>query len=392
MKTRILFGLILILIFIAFLSRSTLAQDFPRICLEDPANLMPNCKFDNGLDGWQPFTESGGANISYLQGGGECHAPQCPAAHIIVENNFVGGIFQQVPVAAGNTYYTNINWFVFDSLVNDASINNAVGGGIGRRIGIDPFGGTDSTSPNVVWSTDNWRSDCKTCQVEFVSATAQADVITVFIRIDDTWRQRAAEKGFGVPLSKDQFWLDEVGLKQISGDAAPAMANPTEPPPTNTPEPAQPTATPLPPTDTPAPEIEPTTEITPTQTALAPTEPLSPVSTPVEEAATIAPPPTLTPTMTRTPTPTPTPRPVPPATPTRQPTMAPAAASFMPGGVAGIAGTTICAGGVMVIIMAVAAAGLVWLYRLGWGNASSNAANKEDFEDDDALDGEIIEN
>ena len=94
---------------------------------------MPNCKFDNGLDGWQPFTETGTAAISYLQGGGECHAPQCPAAYIVTESYFVGGIYQQVPVVAGNTYYANINWLVFDSLVNDASINNAVGGGICGR-------------------------------------------------------------------------------------------------------------------------------------------------------------------------------------------------------------------------------------------------------------------
>jgi len=272
-----------------------LAQDFPRICLEDPANLMTNCKFDNGLEGWQPFTESGGANISYLQGGGECHAPQCPAAYIVVDSHFVGGIYQQVPVAAGNTYYTNINWLVFDSLVNDASINNAVGGGIGRRLGIDPFGGTDPGSSNVIWGPDNWRSDCKTCEVEYATATAQADTITVFVRIDDTWRQRAAEKGFEVPPSKDQFWLDEVGLKQIAGDAASAI-QPAEVLPTDTPT-AEPTPTDTPgevaPTDTPESKATPTETLPEIEPASEDIQPISPVSTPTEpaEAAIVAAPP-----------------------------------------------------------------------------------------------------
>jgi len=395
LNTKTVIILILLLATLV-LPPTALAQDFPRVCLEDPANLMPNCKFDNGLEGWQPFTESGSAGISYLQGGGECHAPQCPAAYIVVESNFVGGIFQQVPAAAGNTYYTNINWLVFDSLVNDASINDAVGGGIGRRIGIDPFGGTDPTSSDVVWSIDNWRSDCKTCQVEFVAATAQADTITVFVRIDDTWRQRAAEKGFEVPTSKDQFWLDEVGLKQIAGDAVPAVqAAEVQPTDTPTDEPA-PTDTPVSEaTPTATPESKSTPTETPTSAASTPeeTQPVSPISTPTEpaEAVAIAPPPTLTPTLTRTPTLTLTPRPTREATSTRRPTVEPSAASMIPGGFLGIAGTTFCAGGLLLVIMAVAVAGLVWLYRLGWGKADDDPYDDDFEEDDDSVVVEIID-
>jgi len=389
LNTRIVFILTLLLAALA-LPPTGLAQDFPRICLEDPANLMPNCKFDNGKDGWKEFTEAGSANFEVLPGGGECHAPQCPAGYIVVENTFVGGIYQQVPAAAGNTYYANINWLVFDSLVNDASINNAVGGGIGRRVGIDPFGGTDSGSSNVIWGPENWRSDCKTCQVEYATATAQADTITVFIRLDDTWRQRAAEKGFQVPPSKDQFWLDEVGVKQISGDAVPAVQI-AEVSPTDTP-----TNEPLP-TDTPVSEAAPTDtpESTATPTASPPTaetQPVSPISTPTEpaEAAVVAAPPTLTPTMTRTPTLTPTPRPTREPTSTRRPTVEPSAASAIPGGLWGIAGTTLCAGGLILIIMTVAIAGLIWLYRLGWSKTDDDLFD-DDFEDDDSIVVEIVE-
>lgn len=343
---------------------------------------MPNCKFDNGLDGWHTFTEDGAANFSVLPGGGECHAPQCPAAYIVTENYFVGGIYQQVPVVAGNTYYANINWLVFDSLVNDASVNSVLGG-IGRRVGIDPFGGADPRSSNVIWGPHNWRSDCKTCEAEYAATTAQADTITVFVRIEDTWRLRAAEKGIALPPGKDQFWLDEVGLKLITGEAAPVapVANPTESPPADTPvNEATPTNTPA---NTPT--------STPTKTAPTETQPVSPLSTPTEPAKTIAAPPTLTPTTTRTPTLTPTPRPSPQPTSTRRPTPEPAMASVIPGGLLGVAGTTLCAGGLILVIMTISVAGLIWLYRLGWGKTDSSAAGNDDFDEDNDSVVEIVE-
>ncbi len=350
------------------LSPGSAAQDFPDVC-QQPENILRNCNFDNGLDSWTPFLETGAANISVLQGGGECHAPLCPAAYIVTEDHFIGGIYQRVPVTKGANYYANIVWLVFDALVNDKSINDAVGGGIGRRIGIDPTGGTDSKSPNVVWSEDNWRNDCKICNVEHVTVTAQADAITVFLRLDDTWRLRAAERGFGVPPSKDQFWIDDIGLKQV-GDAPAAAqqsevpaSSPTPEPPANTPEP--PADTPVPPADTPASPAD-TATPAPTET---PTAPPTPTPSPTLDATatnTPPPPPTLTPTRTASPTATLPPR----ATRTPRPTRATGSAasdeldtSF----VLGAAGTTICVGGIGLIGLAVVIAGLVWLYRLGWG-------------------------
>ncbi len=123
MKTRLPLALILWLIIIIFQLPAAWAQDFPDVC-QQPENILANCNFDNGLDRWQTFTEEGNAHISVLQGGGECHAPLCPAVHIVTEDRFVGGLYQQVAVAAGNTYYANIVWLVFDSLTNDTAIYN----------------------------------------------------------------------------------------------------------------------------------------------------------------------------------------------------------------------------------------------------------------------------
>ncbi len=270
------------------------AQDFPDVCLQ-PENVLPNCTFDAGLQGWQPFTELGAADFSVLQGGGECHAPLCPAAYIVVEDHFIGGIYQQVSVTPGTNYYANIVWLVFDSLANDAAINSATGG-IGRRIGVDPLGGTDSGSPNVVWAPDNWRNDCKICNIEQVTVTAQAETITVFLRLDDTWKLRAREKGYPIPPSRDKFWIDDMGLKPVSGDAILTEALPTD-----TPVPP-PTDTPPPPTDTPPPaELEVTeeseaTEVVQVDTSDSETEPTEATTEPTQTP--LPAPPTLTPTNT----------------------------------------------------------------------------------------------
>ncbi|MDM8529793.1 hypothetical protein QUF63_01380 [Anaerolineales bacterium HSG25] len=223
------------------------ADSPPEIC-RGGENILPNCNFSAGLQGWVPYFEEGGADVTVLQGGGECHAPDCPAAYLVTTDYFVGGIYQQVSVAPGNTYQANVVWLVLDSLSNDSGIRAQVGP-IGRKLGIDPTGGTDPRSPNVIWGPENERRDCKICDGQEVTATAQADVITLFVRIDDRWKLRAKEKGFDLPPSKDQFWIDDVGMRQVSGDNVP------QPAPTDTPEPAPvPTDTPEPaPTDTPEP-------------------------------------------------------------------------------------------------------------------------------------------
>jgi hypothetical protein len=357
------------------------AQDFPDVC-QQPENILRNCNFDNGLDHWQTFTEAGGAQISTLQGGGECHAPLCPAAYIVTDNHFVGGLYQQVPAVKGNSYYANIVWLVFDSLVNDQGAHQATGG-IGRRIGLDPFGGSDSRSPNIVWSPDNWRNDCKICNIEQVTVTAQADTITLFLRIDDTWKLRAAEKGFPVPPNKDQFWIDDIGLKQVGGQAlavqapveTPTLPPPSTdtppPPPTSPPEPELPTNTPSPPTETPTLEAEPTDEVN--QAAIV-AEIVSPPTTPTSaypNVPAIAPPPTLTPTPIPSPTPTFTRRPRHTPTPSWQGTgnTSPESGSPELPTMMGAVGVTACIGGAVLLVVGAVMAGLVWLYRLGWADA-----------------------
>lgn len=392
LKARLLLLLILLSITMVLLpSLIPAAQDSPPDVCQSGENLLPNCNFDGGTSGWTPFTEEGSAQFSVLQGGGGCHAPLCPAGYIVTESHFVGGIYQQVPAGKGNTYFANIVWLAFDSFANDNSVNS-VAGGISRRMGIDPFGGTDPGSSNVIWGPENWRNDCKICANQEVTAQAQADTITVFLRIDDRWRLRAAEKGFSVPASKDQFWLDDIGLKLVEGSAAPP-SSPTPPPPTDTPVPEPPTATPVPATEEPQEEIitslaDASTEIAQAEPSLE-AEPVSPVATPIPVNI-IAPPPTLTPSATPPPTATPEERERPRPTPARprRPTPMPEV-SLLSAGMWGIAGTTICFGGGFLVLMGGVLAGLVWLYRLGWGKVDDD---DDDSDEDEEIVVEIVDN
>lgn len=250
-----------VLILITAVSGATAQEYKPDPCA-DPNNLTRNCRFDSFAGGgvperWTRFDEVG--NPAFDQSG-DSFAP--PSLRIWSDGvPFTSGIYQQVPnVTPGRAYVADIGWA-------PAQINQKKQEGIERMLGIDPLGGNDPTSPNVVWgpvySGKSRQPDLQ------VSAVAQNTTITVFVRVR-------------VPQThgKDEVFLDQVGLKP----------DPNQPPPTNTPIP--PTDTPIPPTNTPAPPTD--TPIPPTDTPVPPTDTPLPTETPTLE-------PTATPTHTPTP-------------------------------------------------------------------------------------------
>jgi hypothetical protein len=273
---------------------------------------------------------------------------------------FVAGLYQQVPATPGTTYWANVTWLVYEPA---GKMDNTVG----RRVGIDPTGGTDPTSPAVVWSQDLWHTfqSCafKICPELQVSAVAQNSTITVFVRIEDTWKNRRSEFP-SVPDTffqmEEQFWIDDVGLIPTN-----AVPTPTPEPPTPTPIP--PTATPVPPSPTP---VVPTDmPVPPAETPTPTVQPLEASST--EATATIAQadtptpvPPTATPTPTFTPSPTSTPLPPTPTlvpSPTRTATPAP----LLPDAIGLLGGGALCLGGAGLVVILAVGAFLFWLYRLG---------------------------
>jgi len=258
-----------------FLQASPAGADSP---CDDPDNLTFNCDFDNfvptpaGLvpEGWWPFVLMGHPAFDNM-----CDSPRCPALRIWSDGeHFTAGIYQQVPnVQPGVAYLARLGWAVFASPSDGPNIE--------RKVGIDPYGGTDPTSPNIVWSPSVWEKKRVSPELQ-VSAVAQNTVITVFV-----WVHNPITHG------ADQVFLDAVSL----------VVDPNQPPPTPTPSPT-PTALPtFTATPMPSPTFTPTFTPTPSPTA---------TSTPT---VTFTPTPTSSPTATFTPSPSPTPTVTPSPTP-----------------------------------------------------------------------------
>jgi len=279
------------LLLLVALPRNAHAQEDP--C--GPGNLIWNCRFDSFTGspptqvpaGWSPFVVSG--SLTFVQDTDTFFGP--PSLRMWSNGGtFTAGILTQVgDVQPGATYVASWGW----GGPNDPDT-------FGRKLGIDPTGGTDPLSPNVIWgplhygpgrflnypgpySPDNPNVS--------VAAVAQAPTITVFV-----WVEHPRSTG------DNMIFIDQVGLR-LDPNAPPAA------PPTAVPA----TATPVP---TAAPVV----------VAAAPTATPSPTATPTDlPTATPSPTPTDTPTPTATPTDTPSPTatPSPTLTPTASPTLAP---------------------------------------------------------------------
>lgn len=264
----------------------------------DPGNLIWNCRFDSFTgsppeqvpQGWSPYVVSG--SLTYMQDSDTVFG--APSLRMWSNGGtFTAGILTQVgDVQPGATYQASWGW----GGPNDPD-------SFGRKLGIDPTGGTDPLSPNVVWGPLHYGPGRILNRPGpyspgnpnlSVAAVAQAPTVTVFV-----WVEHPRSTG-------DNFiFVDQVGLR-LDPNAAP-------PPPT-----------PALATDTPVPTTAPT--VAPVVVAAAPTATPQPTATPTAlptETPSPTPTETATPTATPTATASPTATPSPTLTPTASPTLAP---------------------------------------------------------------------
>ncbi len=182
---------------------------------------------------------------------------------------FDAGIYQTINgTQPGVWYLFSVGWA---AMLRDTGggHNQKMDGVIARRVGVDPTGGTDPHSPNVIWGPELWSGSSG---VSLNNANmklmfpAQADHVTVYVRAYDT----------SVGAS-DKVFLDVICLipHPEMATATPLATATNTPAPTNTPRPTR-----VPVVATTAPKREPTKP---------------------------APVPTDTPTITNTPEPSPTP-------------------------------------------------------------------------------------
>jgi hypothetical protein len=261
----------------------------------DPGNLIPNCNFDTFYgdpprqvpEGWTPFALSG--DLTFMQDIDTVWGS--PALRMWSNGGtFVAGIYTQIGgLTPGNAYKASIGW----AAPNEPD-------SFGRRLGIDPTGGTDPNSPNVVWGPmhrgpgriTNYPPPAPNIDV---SALAESPTITVFVYVDHNYS-----------TGDNMIFLDAAGLY-----------------PDATVPPAPPSPTAVPPTAPPA--VKPAVRLAPAKTAI-PTFTAAPTAT-VTATVTPTPAPTSTPTITPTPTATYTPSATPTSTLPPRPKATPGAAT-----------------------------------------------------------------
>jgi hypothetical protein len=248
----------------------------------DPGNLIPNCNFNDFYGspprqlpaGWAAFVLSGDLTFRPHDD------TRWGAPSLMMWSNggvFVAGVYTQVSgVQPGVAYRASVGW----AAPNEPDA-------FGRRLGIDPTGGTDPNAPTVVWGPMH-RGPGRSLNYPppdvniDVSAVARANVLTVFVFVDHNY---------------------STGDNYIFVDAVSLIVDPVQPPATPTPAPAPVRQAAV------APTAAPTATALPTAT---PTETPTPSPTPTATATatpTVTPTPTITPTPTATPTSTLPPRP-----------------------------------------------------------------------------------
>lgn len=273
---------------------------------QDGANLLQNPGFeppfttrdnDSSLqvaNGWQPWYRTGGGSTAI-----NARPEYLPAPPTRVRsgsgaqeyNTFfathTAGVYQRVPVSAGTELRFSVWVWVWSSATFDNPDVSEGPNDVQVSLGIDPTGGIDASSPNVVWSE----------RVEFydeyrelsVVAAASGPNVTVFVRSE-------AQNFIGT----SNIYLDDAGLFPVGevpsqppsaipsptpGQLEPTQEGTRTPSPTplatNTPPPVYT----VPPSFTPAITIPPTSTPIPSATPI-PTTPPAPTNTPLPPTAT----------------------------------------------------------------------------------------------------------
>jgi LysM repeat protein len=157
-----------------------------------------------------------------------------------------GGLYQRVTgITPGTELRFSVYAYVWSTTYDDPNQSEDPGD-VAFRVGIDPTGGTDATSSNVVYSTPTVAYDAY--RQASVIATAQGNSVTVFIR-----------SSVGQPVQYSYIYVDDAVLASTSSAAPTATNTRAAVVASNTPVPVQASNTPVRSTNTPVPAATNTT-------------------------------------------------------------------------------------------------------------------------------------
>jgi len=124
------------------------------------------------------------------EGGHDWHGIQCEAdggSHFLgaysEQTNKNGGIYQQVKVTPGEKYTASMRFLTWQDPIDGSNPADHTA----CAIAIDPTGGTDVLSTNLIWSEDKSSEVNGQWDTASVTAVAQGEIITIFCIIEQRY-------------------------------------------------------------------------------------------------------------------------------------------------------------------------------------------------------------
>ncbi len=143
---------------------------------------------------------------------------------------FVGGLWQQVPTAAGNQYTFSAEGQAWSS-EDAAPASRLEASDVNLQIGIDPTGGTDPDSPLIVWS--NIFQPLSHWETLTVTAVAESSLLTVFLKSAPTLPKRQQSvfwrNAFLRPIGRHKRSMNITGAGDTHITLEPERTQPGEP-------------------------------------------------------------------------------------------------------------------------------------------------------------------
>jgi LysM repeat protein len=126
---------------------------------------------------------------------------------------FTGGVYQEVSGAQpGTDLQFSVYGYVWSSAFDDVNVSE-MDGGVVVQVGIDPNGGTDPASTDIIWSAASQRYDQWSQYT--VSAPAEANTVSVWVRAS-----------VSAPAKNNNVYLDDATLTTAGGAVSTATSTP----------------------------------------------------------------------------------------------------------------------------------------------------------------------
>jgi LysM repeat protein len=201
---------------------SSYIPETPQELADCPRNICTTAQLPQGWKPWWVKERPTDVNPEYKPaegnvGGNRIHSGSRAAQYFSFWSTHKAGLRQTVTVPANAVLEFSIFGQAWMTEDDNASVSDR-SGTPNMQIGIDPTGGTNPYSPNVVWSGYQQPFDA---YVRFaVQAQAQGEQVTVFTFSAPSVNPNSPEYGF---KHNDIYW-DDASLVVVGAGSAPAVA------------------------------------------------------------------------------------------------------------------------------------------------------------------------